>query len=341
MYTNLPYAQVLSPPNPQLKWEDTRMINYAVDFSLFNGRIRSEFEYFTKKSSDLIAPQVLDPTTGFINADRNVGEMRSRGFDAQLTGSNRFGNFYWNSSIALSYVKDVVTKYDGVIGATSNYVLDAGLSLQPLPDKGLYPVFSYRFAGLDPADGSPQGYLQDEISTDYTKLLADSLKYLHYHGSGLPPYHGFWSNTIGWKNLELFVNVAYKFGHYFRQQTINYSSLFNSWSGHTDINKRWRQPGDEAHTTVPSMVYPANSNRDLFYGRSDATIDKGDLIRLQDIRVSYAMAAPFLANRNINIQYYFNISNIGLLWTANDQWRDSDYSTPPSKSYRFGLTATF
>ena len=106
-YTNLTFAWLTSPANPYLKWEVVRMINYGLDFSLFNRRISGSFEYFNKKASDLISNDPVDPTTGFNAVNSNVAEIRGRGFDFQLNGIISRGPFSWTSTVSLSHVRDI------------------------------------------------------------------------------------------------------------------------------------------------------------------------------------------------------------------------------------------
>src|SRR5690606_8201395 len=158
--------------------------------------------------------------------------------------------------------------------------------------------------GLDPATGDPMGVYMGAHSMDYSRLLNDSLQNLVYHGTALPPYYGFWRGNVSWRRFELSFNISYKLGHYFQKETINYYSLFNSWNGHGDYTLRWQHPGDEKRTTVPSMVYPANSNRDMFYTRSEANIERGDLVRLQDLRVAYSFGLDMVGKRPIGLNCY-------------------------------------
>src|SRR5690606_11359398 len=143
------------------------------------------------------------------------------------------------------------------------------------------------------------------------------------------------------KQFELFLNITYKFGHYFQRQTINYYTLFNGWETHSDFEKRWQQPGDEQVTTVPSMIYPANSARENFYAYSEANIERGDLIRLQDIRLTYTFTPTWLL-KTLPLRVNFNVNNVGLLWKANKSGLDPDYyELPPARTYTVGLSTTF
>src|SRR5690606_7137264 len=123
------------------------------------------------KASDLITADPLDPTTGFNTAERNVGEIRNKGLDVQLNGRFKTGAIEWGTTAALSVAKNTVTKFYGTPAANSIYVSNAGNALNPVLGRSLYPVFSYRFAGLDPANGDPLGIYEGEKSTDYSRLL--------------------------------------------------------------------------------------------------------------------------------------------------------------------------
>lgn len=325
-YSNLPYALIGSPPNPGLKWETVRTLNFGMDLSIYGGKLIANLDYYRKKSFDLLSDDPLDPTSGYSLLTKNVGQIATHGIDLTLASSGRFGKGYWQSSINFSYSKNKVTDYRGTIGATNLY-LDGGRTLMPLLGKSLYPVFSYKSAGLDPVNGDPRGYKNSEISKDYQALTTDSLQYLNYHGTALPPIYGAWNNTIGYGKFYLDFSLLFKFGHYFKKKSIVYGSLFDSWDGHVDFAKRWQQPGDELATTVPSMQYPNDSYRDLFYQHSSNNIVKGDLIRVQNIRLGYSFT---ISNSKIKGQLYIGANNVGLIWRKNKENLDPDYLDLPA-----------
>src|SRR5690606_12467416 len=99
---------------------------------------------------------------------------------------------------------------------------------------------------------------------------------------------------------------------------------------------------DEERTTVPSMVYPANSSRDAFYARSEANIIKGDLVRLRDVRLDYHIPISLRHKVPIRCNVFVAVDRAGLLWTANGDGIDTDYQDMPSPlSYSFGVTFNY
>ncbi|MDF2849875.1 MAG: hypothetical protein K0S31_560 [Sphingobacterium multivorum] len=336
--STFPRAKVSILPNPSLRWEDVRMINVALDAALFNNRISLSADAYFKKSTDLFASDPIDPTYGFTTVRRNVAVASGKGIDIELDAKLLDGSFKWKAKVLFTINKDKVDKYYGGTWRALTFTSSAGRNLSPVEDKALYPVFSYLFVGLDPMSGDPQGYLKGEVSKDYTKMLADSMQHLVYHGTGIPPYYGSLNQTFSWKSWMLTVNIAYKFGHFFQKETIRYQDLFNSWRTHGDYSQRWQNPGDELWTSVPSMTYPANSNRDNFYAYSEANIGRGDLIRLQDIRLQYQWKLA----KNYPIQCYASVNNVALLWKANKWGIDPDYNNmPPARNYTAGVSVHF
>ena len=342
-FTNQRYAQITTPPNPEARWEDVRMANLAIDFRLKGKQVSGSVEWFNKKSSDLISASPIDPTTGFSSVQMNIGEIKSNGFDIIINSLNlERGNFKWETSASLSYVKDVVSQYYGNVSSTVSYATSTVTSISPIKNYVLYPILSYRFAGLDGQNGDPQGYLKGVASKNYSLLLTDSLQNLVYSGSAIPLYSGFLLNTIKWRQLSLSFNITFKFDYYFRKETISYSALFNNWSGHSDFALRWQKSGDELSTTVPSMTYPANASRDSFYAGSEANVLKGDHIRLRDIRLNYDFSFGSQKEKK-NAQLYVYANNVGLIWRANKAGIDPDYvyGLPAARTYSIGFRYGF
>jgi hypothetical protein len=111
--------------------------------------------------------------------------------------------------------------------------------------------------------------------------------------------------------------------------------------GHGDFSQRWQQPGDEQVTTVPSLPSTRDSFRDNFYSFSSVLVEKGDHIRLQDVRLAYTV--PSLGRSGFgSLELYTYANNLGILWKASEDPRDPDFRTmKPLKSLTLGLRFQF
>jgi len=346
--TGLPQAQILTPPNPNLRWERIRMYNLGVDFETRNRLISGSIDFYQKKGLDLIGSSPLDPTAGFniggnTNFTGNNAEMIANGIDLQLSLNKEIANINWNASVLFSYNKDRITKFQYESPISSYFSSVA----PPMVGKPRYSIFSFKDAGLDPNSGDPRVFLKNQISKDYGLINSTAtVSDLIYNGSALPTYFGSFRNSFTFRDFTIGFNISYKFGYYFRRSSINYSALFEKWIGNEDYNSRWLKPGDENLTNVPSMPRGGTTYlRDFVYSNSSSLVEKGDHIRLQDINVSYELKRSklhWLPVERLTIYGYIN--NIGIIWRANQHGIDPDYiysPYPSTKTYAIGLKAQF
>lgn len=330
-FTQTPYARVEQYANPDLRWERAAIFNLGIDFKTKNDRITGSVEYYRKKGSDLFGTALLDYTSGIGSTiTKNVAAMQGGGFDLELHSLNIDGPVKWFSSINLSTNHDHITAYYLPSEQGSNFIGGASQpNISGLIGKPVYSLLSYRSAGLDPATGDPQGYIDGQVSKDYAALTSTGTKIsdLVYSGPIFPIVFGSFANTFTYKDFSLTASLLYKFGYYFRKASIDYNALYSTGIGNSDFSRRWQKAGDEKITDVPSMVYPNDQQRDVFYNGSTATVEKGDNIRFQYLTLGYELRKQKIKRLPFNhLSLYLSLSNIGIIWRANKDHLDPDYS---------------
>ncbi|MHC8949750.1 SusC/RagA family TonB-linked outer membrane protein [Sphingobacterium hungaricum] len=337
----LPTATLGSPSNEDLRWEKIKQLNLAIDFSSKNDRISGTIEHYRKHAKDLLSQAPIDPTYGVTSMYLNVAGMKGAGWEVNLHSQNLKGNLQWNTSLLMSFENNLVTEY---LMPTSTYS-SAYLPISfggPLIDKPPYSVYALKWGGLDPETGDPMGYVDGQLSKDYTQLYYYTpVEELTFYGSAQPRKYGAMMNSFSYKGATISFNISYKLDYYFRRNSVFYSGMFSSGTGHSDYALRWQEPGDEALTDVPSLRYPDVSNRDYFYKYSEVLVEKGDHIRLEDLNISYTLKSR-LTNSYLpkTARFYIYISNIGLLWKASKSDVDPYYNGVASIGTRYALGAT-
>jgi TonB-dependent starch-binding outer membrane protein SusC len=332
----LNFATVTNPPNPKLRWEKSRVLNIGLDFEIIDRILSGSVESYWRNGYDLIGNAPTTPSAGVTTFRGNVAKMKGKGIDVDLTSRNINMNLKWFTNFLFSYNTDYVTEYNPRISAIGFVQSGAGAVsnlITPFVRRPVYSVYSYKWGGLNPNTGDPQGYLKEIVSNNFSQLLSVAPSELIYNGPARPQIFGSLINTFSYNNISISINITYKFRYYFRRTALSYDELYRLWIGHSDFIKRWQKPGDELTTNVPSMIYPNNSSRDLFYKYSEATVEKGDHIRLQDIRVTYDFSK--LRRLSIeNIKLYLYATNLKILWKRNKIGLDPDfisgYPTPAS-----------
>lgn len=346
-YTLSPFSQFENYYNPNLRWETSKMVNLGLDFSVKNDIIGGSIEYYRKTGDNLFGVALMDYTLGVGSSIvQNVASMKGKGIDIELKSNNLRGNLKWNSSLNVSHFREQVTDYY-LSSTQGSFFVASNVPISGIVGKPVYGIYGYRWAGLDPESGDPQGYMGDELSKDYTVLTGSEteIEDLKYFGSAIPTLFGSLGNTFSYKGLSVNFSIIYKFGYYYRKRSIGYGSLFENWNGHSDYALRWQKPGDEEQTNVPSLVYPNVSARDAFYQGSEVLVEKGDHVRLQYVNLSYNINNLIRSRSPFNsLQLYVNASNLGIIWRANKSNIDPDYNytsnaLPNTAWYSVGIRA--
>ena len=99
-----------NPENKDLKWESTSQLDLGIDFSLLDKRIEVNFDYYDKRTKDLLNPiSVSSSTGGFQTMTGNNGKIQNRGFELFIKSNNIVNNnFSWNTTFNISRNKNKV-----------------------------------------------------------------------------------------------------------------------------------------------------------------------------------------------------------------------------------------
>ncbi|MFC0514614.1 SusC/RagA family TonB-linked outer membrane protein [Mucilaginibacter angelicae] len=350
-YSGVPYFIINSPGNPELRWEKVRIANFGLDYSLKNDVLSGSFEYYTKRGIDLFGSSPLPPSAGFVSFFGNTASTSGQGFDLVLNSHNIYkSDFKWTSNLLISHVIDKVTVYDSP-ASTLTYLAAGdgnGGSITPLAGQPIYGIYSFRSGPLKHDTGDPQGFIDGKLSTDFNQIISGTkVGDLYYNGPSRPATFGSLRNTFSYKNWTLSANLIFKLNYYFRRSSTALSYDQIAYGGvNRDYADRWQKPGDELKTNVPAILMPpANYDRQTFYQYSQALVDKGDHIRLQDIRLSYTFK-PFGGQRPVfkRLEVFGYLNNVGILWRANRDHLDPDLYTgafPLPRTLSVGFNSRF
>lgn len=342
-----PYAYILYPSNPALRWEQTGVYNLGLDFSVLNNRLGGSLEYYTKKGKDLFATFPVDNTTGFDNLTRNTATLDGKGVDIAINGViMKKKNFEWSGRFLFSYNTNEVS--DARYNITSS-LLQSGGSGGPIEGYPSDYVFAFRYAGLD-RNGSPLVLsAKGDTLNAFQKL--ESVDDLKYMGRLAPPFFGSFIQQFHYKGLTLFVMATYKTGYvFYRPVPSEYPGRFGLTNYETSnlIAQRWRKPGDETFTQIPGLA--GNSGiAQVRYTNAEFNILPGDHIRLREISLTYDVPAKIFQRLPVKSMSISGAArNLGMIWIKNDLGIDPDFppttrnlKLPPSATYNFSLNVNF
>lgn len=326
--TNYRQAVLQHAGNPSLRWEQVHILNAGLDWRLTRNRITGSFEYYNKHAMHLLGDNRMDPTLGVgASYKLNYANLRTEGLDIQVRSLNLIGSISWTSDLLLSYTQNRVTNYNGPeVTNISNALYQSPVKVGNSVDL----IYAFPWHGLNPENGYPLIFLNGEVSTDYPTYFgtfppAD----LVVAGVKVAPYFGSIRNTFQWKSFEIGANISFKWGGVFRRNSIGPGQEFvvNAPVYHTDYFKRWQKPGDELYTNVPAWSESVTPNQRFgVYQLSEALISKSDVIRLQDINISYLLPTKHLQIMPFqSLRLYAYARNLGVIWQADKNDVDPDY----------------
>lgn len=340
-------ATIQNPPNPSLRWERVRNINLALQFASNGDRISGSVELFQKDGIDLIQEILLRPSTGFESYKGNAAAVRNRGMDVQLNTINLKGSFEWSTVFLWSFIKDKVISFSEeyptqyLVSNSSAIDGPARYGLYIKEGNSLYGVYSYRSAGLD-EHGDPRGYLNGDVSKDYTGIIAsNTMDNVIYHGSSRPTYFGSVRNNFTYRNWSLSANILFKAGFSFRKKSSSTNLTEVIGDPNADYLLAFDPAQPEIKTSMPALVYPVNGNRNTFYQNSEDLVLPGDHVRFQDVSLSYKFSL-----QHVKLELYGYIDNIGMIWRKNKWGIDPEVNDffgvfPAPRSYSLGARIQF
>lgn len=286
LFPDLGY-NVITPANNKLIWEKTETTNVGVDFGFFGNRLSGSLDIYNRKTSDLLNYAPVNPATGWESTLSNVGSLYNKGVEVALNSVNiHKRNFTWRTTLTFTYNKNKVTELFDKSGITAtNKPYKKFLEGYPS-----YSLFAYRWAGLD-AMGDPQVYNGDEKVKLYSAM--QNLESVDYKGATQPLYYGALTNSFAFAGFDLSFMFVYNLGHKMRQDTNLFTGGRTNENLHKDFDNRWREPGDENKTDVPSHVPNTgeNTNRryNKFYEYADINVLSASYIKLRDLTLAYSL----------------------------------------------------
>lgn len=108
-YTSGAYPSRLE--NLDLTWETSEQMNIGLDARFFNSRLNFTFDYYQKKTKDLLVQVPIDASTGFSTMWSNAGTVKNEGFEVALAWHDQIGkDFNYNIGWNMAYNKNKVTE---------------------------------------------------------------------------------------------------------------------------------------------------------------------------------------------------------------------------------------
>ena len=306
-------VKLSSKGNEKLTWETSKSFNVGFDFGIFNGRLNGTFEWYSRKTEDLLysksVPLSSGNPTGSVPV--NVGSLRNRGIELTLDGSIiNTRNIQWTWNANLSHYKNKILSLDESVSEngirSGNSIIKVGGSL--------YDAYMFKYAGVNRETGQAQYYgeflkdsdafvqrpTQEQIDNEltYTKVVTSFSQASQYDlGSILPKVFGGFGTTLNAYGIDLSAQFSFQLGGKYYDGT--YQGLMHTQASagqawHKDILKAWTPENPD--TDVP------RNDGDVQVSQSavDRFLIKSDYLSINNITLGYTL--PRSVTKAIKLQ---------------------------------------
>ena len=99
-------------PNPDLRWEQSKTLDFGSDVGLFKNRVNILFDVFRRVTDNLITNLTLPPSTGFGTIRTNYGSLEGKGIELELRARIMpvESAFQWETSFNAAQIKNTILK---------------------------------------------------------------------------------------------------------------------------------------------------------------------------------------------------------------------------------------
>lgn len=342
--TILPGTYPSSIENLNLKWEQTEQTNLGIDLSVLNSRITFSADAYIKNTKDLLLNVPVPRSTGFDTGIQNVGKLRNKGLEFQISSVNIDREFKWNTDFNLSFNRNKVIDLVGQQILTG-YVANRDNATLIEEGQPLGMLYGYVAAGVDPQTGmllykDKEGNSTQTPSTDDRTLI----------GNPNPDFIYGLTNTFSYKNFSLNVFLQGSQGNdILNASRMETEGLLDPKNQSTAVLRRWTTVGQI--TDIPKAVANNYDNSRI----STRFVENGSFLRVKSATLSYNFASPLLSKIKLSgLKLYVTGENLITITNykgydpevnfagASNTIMGIDYGTyPQTRNLIFGLSASF
>lgn len=303
--------------NPELTWEKSATLNLGFDATFFKNSLSVAFDWFNRRTYDMLLAPVVPDVYGRGMSTENFGEMTNKGWETTINYRLTHGAFSHRFGFNLGDQKNKLVKFgpEHIGGGDQIYTIRReGLPLGAFfgyKTDGFYQSYEEiengsRFAGdvLHPGD---RKYV--ETKAEKTGIITAEDRVVL--GNGFPRFTFGFNYDVTWKGIDfsIFAQGVGKRNEVVRGELMepfhsNYS--YNIYQHQLDF---WTPTNPNAK--YPRLVAPGSTSTTNNWGRaSDSFVLNMAYIRVKNVRVGYTIPKNFTEKAGIGkLHIYVNAQN--------------------------------
>lgn len=306
--------------NPDLKWEKTSQFNVGFDLALFD-RLNVNFDFYKKKTTDLIIPMKLPMESGLNEQWVNAADFDVMGVELAINANIiHRNNFDWNVDFNFGWNDNKVSKIN-IAGESAKSSLESiGIIEGEKPNS----YYGYKFKEINEAGAMTFYDLDNSGAVDNKDRMV--------LGAPDPTF------TLGLGSSFSYKGFAFDF-------------FFDSALGRKLLNTN-KAEHTSAYTADPANLYkcvlteknlPKTYNQTVGgdFTNNSRWIENASYLRLQNITLSYTFGTKTFGNIIKSLKIYVQGQNLFTISPWSGINPESNNLYPSLRSFTGGLSITF
>ncbi len=319
--------------NDNLDWQKTTIDQLTLELGLFNNKLTIKSDYYYKLTKGEIVQLTTAPSTGYLNYDANLGDVKNVGAEVYITFNaykakdiniNLTGTFVHNKN-AVVHINNALKAYNESV---NKYQADTANHAQTIPllqyeeGRSINTIWGVKSKGIDPENGKEILVKRDGTLT-YTYDAADIQPIGNMDAKG----EGTFGSNITYKQFYLYFLFHYQFGGDYYNQTLvdrveDADPRYNVDA--RALTQRWQKPGDVTfYKNIQDLSITHPTSR---------FVQKNNEIDLSSVTLSYDITKKLA--KKIGLQ------SLRLSLTANDIFESSSIQIERGIYYPYARNLT-
>ena len=324
------------------KWETSKMFNVGYDLTALNNRLTSSFDFYIKKTTDMLVPAPWSYQTGLASRPyANVGEMKNTGIDFSIGWRDKIGQVSYNINANASWYKNEVVKLGASdlfygtrlndvtittpgqpIGMFYGYVVDGIYqSAQDVVNRNIAPygaangIYDLIGRGVKGDDNYVEAHPEDWVGRYIFKDLngdgvinQDDRKII---GNPHPDLTGGVNISLNWKQWDLSTYLYYSIGNDVYAHYKYYTHFGNLGSNYSYDRRDNSWSPENPNGKYPMWVGSASEATESGNVSNSMYVEDGSFLRMQTLTLGYSLPRKLAQKLTLSrIRLYAQMSNV-------------------------------
>ncbi len=292
-----------------LKWESTKVFDVGMDLDIHNGLLGITFDWFKKKTYDILATLPVPSSLGLSGPTTNNGELQNIGWEVELRHRKQLGDWSYDANFIVSAFKNellsIVTETKGVneVGLPYNsfYLYEMEGIFQSEEDIANSP--DHTFYTPQPGDIKIKDQNGDKIIDSDDRI-------------SISPYPDFtysFGFNVGWKNFNLSTFFQGVSGLRTRVYGWGYDPFVEGDAPNVRFRDAWTPTNPS--NTEPAVYIGSGSYSGEYSGvygyPSTYHLPDASYLRLKNVNLSYTLPDDLVKKMKLqDLTIYFSGDNL-------------------------------